>query len=204
MHVDCYNLFRQRCKASDSLYRLWLSAAWRRPWLSAPSLRLAPDADVNETMQLAAAACSLPQLTAVPAEILHMIGEYAQPSPLSRYRTVIDLAADWNGRELSWQPSLPLSKIASWERDRHAVVKSDLLPIVKITIDCWGLKRIERLTDYPPFAGNRSDTEVYIIETQDRLRDVTVQFQVRGTIDYHILIKSTALLTDRNSRAWLV
>lgn len=130
-------------------------------------------------MRLAATACSLPQLAAVPAEILQIIGAYAQPSPLSRYRTVIDLAADWSGRELSCQPSLPLSEIALWERDGHAVVEGDLDPVVKITIDCWGLKRIERLTDYPPFAGNRSDTEVYIIETQDRLRDVRVQFQVR-------------------------
>ncbi|KAM0478576.1 hypothetical protein ACHAPX_005165 [Trichoderma viride] len=177
IHTDCYNLFRQQCTASDSLYRLWLTAAWRRPWHGAPSFRLAPDADAIKTMRLAATACSLPQLAAVPAEILQIIGAYAQPSPLSRYRTVIDLAADWSGRELSCQPSLPLSEIALWERDGHAVVEGDLDPIVKITIDCWGLKRIERLTDYPPFAGNRSDTEVYIIETQDRLRDVRVQFQ---------------------------
>lgn len=108
-----------------------------------------------------------------------MIGEYAQPSPLSRYRTVIDLAADLNSQELSRQPSLPLSEIASWERGGHAVVNKSLPPIVRITIDCWGLKRIERLADNPPFAGKRSDAEVYIIETQERLRDVTVQFQVR-------------------------
>ncbi|EHK48111.1 hypothetical protein TRIATDRAFT_165237, partial [Trichoderma atroviride IMI 206040] len=177
IHVDCYNLFRQRCKAGDSLHRLWLTAAWRRPWHGAPSFRLAPDADANKTMQLAATACSLPQLTALPAEILHIIGAYAQPSPLSRYRTVIDLAADWDGRALSWQPSLPLSRIVSWERDSNAVVESGLVPIVRITIDCWGLKRIEKLADYPPFAGKRSDTEVYIVQRQDRLGDVMVQFQ---------------------------
>ncbi|KAK1244955.1 hypothetical protein MKX08_004584 [Trichoderma sp. CBMAI-0020] len=177
LHVDCYHLFRQRCKAGHPLHRLWLTAAWRRPWHGAPSLRLAPDADANKTMQLAATACSLPQLTALPAEILHIIGEYAQPSPLSRYRAVIDLASDWDGRALGWQPPLPLSKIASWDRDGHAVVENGLSPIVKITIDCWGLKRIERLTDDPELAGNRSDTEVYIIETQHRLRDVMVHFQ---------------------------
>lgn len=132
-------------------------------------------------MQLAATACSLPQLTTIPAEISHLIGEYVQSSPLSRYRTVIDLAADSNSKELSWQAPQLLSKIASWERGGKAVVESILPPIIRITIDCWGLKRIERLGENPPFAGKRSDTEVYIIETQERLRDVTVQFQVRDT-----------------------
>ncbi|PTB43012.1 hypothetical protein M441DRAFT_56047 [Trichoderma asperellum CBS 433.97] len=177
IHVDCYNLFRLHCNNNDSLYRLWLTATWRRPWHGAPSLRLFPDVDASKTMQLAATACSLPQLTAVPAEILHMIGEYAQPSPLGRYRAIIDLAADLNSQEQSWPQSLPLSEIASWERGGHAVVNESLHPIVRITIDCWGLKRIERLVDNPPFAGKRSDTEVYIIEAQERLRDVTVQFQ---------------------------
>ncbi|KAL7924041.1 hypothetical protein ACQKWADRAFT_35977 [Trichoderma austrokoningii] len=176
IHVDCYNLFRQRCKTSDALYRLWLTAAWRKPWNRAPS-RLAPDVDASKTMLLAATACSLPQLTAVPAEILQIIGAYAQPSPLGRYRAVIDLAAGWNGRAPTWLPSLPLSKIASWERDGRAVVEGNLAPIVKMTIDCWGLKRIERLTDYPPFTGKRSDTEVYIIETDERLKDAMVRFQ---------------------------
>jgi hypothetical protein len=154
-------------------------------------------------MQLAATACSLPQLAAVPAEILHIIGTYAQPSPLSRYRTVIDLAADWNGRALSWQPSLPLSNIALWDRDSRDVVEGNLSPIVKITIDSSGLKRIETLTDYPPFVNKRSDTEVYIIDTHERLGDLRVQFHVRDTIA-HDTFAYIALLTKQNSRAWLV
>lgn len=150
-------------------------------------------------MQLAATACSLPQLTAVPAEILHLIGEYAQPSPLDRYRAVIDLAADLNSQEQSRQQSLSLSEIASWERGGHAAVNKSPHPIVRFTIDCWGLKRIERLADNPPFAGKRSDTEVYIIETLERLRDVAVQFQVSYTRSYSSMYAT--LLTNR-SRVW--
>ncbi|RFU77896.1 hypothetical protein TARUN_4294 [Trichoderma arundinaceum] len=180
VHADCFNLFRRSCADGIGLRRLVLAAIWRNPWRDAPTFKVSPEVDVLEMIRLAARACDLPKLMSMPPEIKCMIWQDAfdQPSQIARYQSVLSLAADSCDQDFDQQSSVSIRNVASWERGGRPVVeKEDASPFIRITIDNRGVKCIERLKQRPAFLHQRSDTELYIVETQETLADIMVQFQ---------------------------
>lgn len=181
IHTDCFNLFRQSCKDDYAVHRLLLAAVWRSPWEGAPKFELAAAPDVAGLIRLAAKAGNLPQLESMPMELKCMVWQElsAQPSTITRFQSVISLAANSSRQDFCQEASISISRVASWERgEGPANEEEDLPPVVRITIDCQGVKRIERLAQKPDLISQQSDTELYIVENQEILADVEVQFQV--------------------------
>ncbi|KAL7944595.1 hypothetical protein V8C42DRAFT_325295 [Trichoderma barbatum] len=180
IHTGCFNLFQQNCTDGNEVRRLLLAAVWRSPWENAPKFKLTTNPDIAGLVQLAAKACNLPQLESMPTELKRLVCRelLTQPSIITRYQSVISLAADSSRQDFDEQASLPIGKVASWERgERPTSEEGDHLPVIRITIDCQGVKRIERLAQKPELLSQRSDTELYIVESQEALVDLKVQFQ---------------------------
>ncbi|UKZ46823.1 hypothetical protein TrVGV298_001033 [Trichoderma virens] len=180
LHSECYRIFRRNCPDADALRRLLLAAIWRSPWKWAPKFGLNTNTDAASLAQLAATACHLPQLVSMPTELKRMVGQelLTQPSVLIRYHSTMSLAADSSRRPYDEQASMSISKAASWERGQGPSGEiEDLPPIIRITIDCQGVKRIERFAQRPEWDFRQSDTELYIMESQEALANVQVQFQ---------------------------
>jgi hypothetical protein len=69
---------------------------------------------------------------------------------------------------------VPLSEIVSWERGGLPTLAAEnastALPrIIRLTIDLDGLKKIERLSEVPPFGRERYDDRVFVLRRRTTL-----------------------------------
>lgn len=180
LHTECFNLFRRNCPDDKVAPRLLLAGRWRSPWEGAPKFILTVKSDVTSLIRLAAIACNLPQLEMMPMELKRLVFEelITQPCALTRYYSVVSLAADSTRRPLDEQFTMPIAKVAHWERGQGPASEEEVLPpIIRIIIDSQGISRIERLAKRPEALSQPSDTELYIVESQETLKHVQVQFQ---------------------------
>ncbi|KAL7914516.1 hypothetical protein GGI35DRAFT_148193 [Trichoderma velutinum] len=180
IHTECFNLFRRNCPDNQAAPRLLLAAVWRSPWEGAPKFLLTTKPDVTSLIRLAAISCNIPPLELMPAELKRLVWEelITQPCAITRYHSVISLAADSTRQPLDQQISMPIAKVAHWERGQGPASEEDVLPpVIRITIDYQGISRIERLGQKPTALSQQSGTELYIVESQETLELVEVQFQ---------------------------
>jgi hypothetical protein len=181
LHTECFNLFRRNCPDDQVAPRLLLAGRWRSPWEGAPKFILTVKSDVTSLIRLAAIACNLPQLELMPMELKRLVFEelITQPCALTRYYSVVSLASDSSRRPLDEQFTMPIAKVAHWERGQGPAKEEEVLPpVIRIIIDSQGISRIERLAKRPEALSQPSDTELYIVESQETLKHVQVQFQV--------------------------
>ncbi|KAL7932360.1 hypothetical protein V8C35DRAFT_308166 [Trichoderma chlorosporum] len=180
IHTDCFNLFRRSCTDEQAIHRLLLAAVWRSPWAGAAKFEVATTYDVTGLIQLAAKACDMPRLETMPTELKGLVWQelITQPSTVTRYHSVMSLAADSSRQDFNQQATVPIGNVGPWERGQApANEEQDLAPFIRITIDSQGLKRIERLAQRPELISQASDTELYIVENQADLESIKVQFQ---------------------------
>ncbi|PNP59335.1 hypothetical protein THARTR1_00825 [Trichoderma harzianum] len=180
IHPECFNLFRRNCPDAQAGPRLLLAGRWRSPWEGAPKFILSVKCDVTGLTRLAAIVCNMPQLELMPTELKRLVWEElaTQPCALTRYYSVVSLATDACRQPLDGQTSMPIAKVAHWERGQGPASEEDVLPpVIRIIIDCQGISRIERLAKRPEAYSQPSDAELYIVESQETLKHVEVQFQ---------------------------
>ncbi|QYT02936.1 hypothetical protein H0G86_009918 [Trichoderma simmonsii] len=92
--------------------------------------------------------------------------------------------AAWISRT-SPQPvrAMPLRSVLSWERDgelRRVEPSSPPLPVIKLTIDCEGIRRMERLPARPQYSklwSRPANHLAYIVEDEASLEGVKVQLK---------------------------
>ncbi|KAI5467578.1 hypothetical protein BGZ63DRAFT_449696 [Mariannaea sp. PMI_226] len=179
VHADCLRLFTRTCRSDDGIHRLWIAACWRRPWFEADPLNLSPGMDIIAAMHRAADVCEMPQLRSMPNEISQMIWNQTPTISLWRYSSVLQLAAALSETNQIGQILAYLGDVFSWQRGSAPVIeRCSAKPIVRLTIDAQGLRKIERLSEMPKVGKFRSENMVYIVRPIPDLAGVLVTFRV--------------------------
>ncbi|KAL1844965.1 hypothetical protein VTK73DRAFT_1420 [Phialemonium thermophilum] len=198
MHYDCHEIFMQAVASgsnsngnssnssnssdADELHvrqRLWMAAAWRKPWRHAQPLYFV-SYDFGEHFRRAASLCGLSFLVHLPPELLVMVRKYSDQSLFWRCISVFRLASSI--ATVSPQPlqSVGLGDILSWKRHGTLVrtTSSDSpLPVLRIVIDSEGILEVERLATWPEYTGSCESTRAYVVERQDRVSKWVAQIQ---------------------------
>lgn len=108
-----------------------------------------------------------------------MVHEHSSTSLFWRYSAALDLA-----RVLHAVPpnnlSVPLLKVKAWERGARPEVEEipDRPHDVRLTIDSYGIRRIERLARGSWYQRRRTDHLAFVILEADKVQDITTHFKV--------------------------
>lgn len=167
--------------ADDKMDRLFTAATWRYPWKNVPAMKLEPslDLDGGRSLDLAAEICGMPNLLNLPFELAEMVRDFARPSTLWRFASVLNLVASLSVDPFSTMESIPLSDISSWERGSAPTTSpAGNDPVIRLTIDSRGLRMIERLPEMPNPAEFRTDSFAYAVEHEQVFKGVTADFSL--------------------------
>ncbi|KAM6520197.1 hypothetical protein FALCPG4_013750 [Fusarium falciforme] len=185
LHTECFNVFMQKCTATDKLERLACFATWREPWHASPSLGLRPRLDIKRAVHLAADLCDMQRLRSLPLEIAEMIQRLSESAVFWRYASVMEFvdraSTTWNTEKQALS-SYDIAQIDSWERGLSLILtrssrSSTPNAVIRIKIDSCGISSIERLLEAPSPSNSRSDSLAYIVEAEHSLRNTTVNFK---------------------------
>jgi hypothetical protein len=162
---------------------------WQRvPWtgISFPTRRLASNLPLACDLS-ALLGCAdrygLTQLRTLPVELLITIEEFSRPHLFWRCVASVDLATQLSaGTSLPLQ-SFRLSSVVSWDRGNAPVIAAKggddfTAPIIRLTIDSGGLRKLERLPERPPYEQRRFDESVFIVESQSHFGSTVAHFKV--------------------------
>lgn len=202
-HVDCYFLFLQKHSQPNALQSLWISAAWRYPWR--PRVRAVHKIDFEgHDLPLirpsVATALGMPKLASLPPTILQEIRAESSSSTLWSYSAIsflaesLSMAARRDGRRRCQVHKL--DEIEAWERGQPPA-KTDIASeskITKLTIDRHGIRKIERLSDWPQDDPWRSETRAYAFIDPSQAKQCRLQFKVCIIIPLQILLGSLTFL----------
>lgn len=161
--------------------RLWSAATWRYPWKNVPAMKLEPslDLDRGRSFELAAQVCGLPNLLGLPFELAEMVRDFARPSTLWRFASVLDLVESLSVDKYNTMNSIPLSDIKSWDRGSVPTLSAGTNdPIIRLTVDSRGLRTIERLPEMPAPTELRTDYYAYVVEHEQVFKEVTADFNL--------------------------
>ncbi|KAF4988065.1 hypothetical protein FGRMN_9985 [Fusarium graminum] len=166
IHSDCLGVFLQNGHQHDAWNRLWIMAAWQTPWQTPwigsehPQFHLEPE-DVSTSSSAVAQILGFPKLNLLPSEIIQAIRLHSIDSPLWRLRTAQRLALTASQDDFKGSASIQLSEIVSWARGREPITAkaSPQLPIVRFTLDAFGIQRIERLSSYSDYTNEQSSSD---------------------------------------------
>jgi hypothetical protein len=186
-HHHCFELFRQGCPTAvpDPLSRLWTLGAWRAPWCRArPAHLLSPPPVHRDILRTLPQTSGLGLLHALPTELLVTIHDYSRHSLLWRYVAVFRLAHDVSTTNPKPLLTFPLQRLSTWERDGIPQLMPESesaspLPTMRLTLDPTGISKVERLPGPPPYAGECSRAEAFIMEDAPSISGVTALFKVR-------------------------
>lgn len=128
-----------------------------------------------------AQAYGLPGFVRMPPEITQIIRDHSQSSLFWRLTAALDLAARFDDTPMSRLSSIPVRQVAEWERGCAPVQSHALthLPIIRLTVDARGIRKLERLpAGEPRYMSRKSDNAVFIIEDEGRFDGVAALFKV--------------------------
>ncbi|SPJ71509.1 uncharacterized protein FTOL_01237 [Fusarium torulosum] len=166
IHPDCLGLFLRDCQQPDAWNRLWILAAWQTPWQTPWNgsrylqFHLEPE-DISTSSLTVAQVLNFPKLTLLPSEIVQTIRLYSVDSPLWRLRTAQALAFSAPQDNSEDSTTITLTEIVSWTRGRGPTTTKVLPqpPIIRFTLDAFGIQRIERLSSYSNYTDEQSSSE---------------------------------------------
>ena len=180
-HSDCFEFIAQCCKLDDYLDYLWVVTAWRTPWRQAPHFRLKepvikPDWSVLDKLGIS--------LRSLPLEILQMIHKkYSTTSLVWRLNAASNLSRQLPTTLSADLLSIPLHAVVAWKRGGQPITEqivNQIAPVIRLTIDSWGIQEVERLPGNPECRGRRTDGLVFIILDQKSLKGITACFKVKA------------------------
>lgn len=181
-HLECFELFTRTYTRVDALERLWREASWRKPWRQAPAIVLPEVTNVTSgAVTTVAKRYGLPELLRMPPEIRQLVRDYSQSSLFWRLIAALDLATQFDAIPLSNFSSIPLRQVAEWERGCVPIQSEalDHLPIVRLTIDSRGIRKLERQpAGEPRYSSRRFDNMVFVIEDEGCFDGVVALFKV--------------------------
>lgn len=175
VHNDCFDAVRPR-RMDDE--RLWIAAIRAAPWPHAPHLRLRRDyIPLDPSL---ADGLGMGGLRKLPSELLALVHERSPDSLFWRYNACLNTARSLRTcapEELSTS----VSKVLAWDRGTSASLVSQ--PIkhtkVRLTIDAFGLKRIEHFEEDTRYQTRRSTYNAFVILEPHEARSTKVHFKVK-------------------------
>ncbi|CAG9936468.1 unnamed protein product [Clonostachys rosea f. rosea IK726] len=183
VHSDCFVLFQRECALEDALDRLWVAVLSRSPWWFALNARVDGRADCPlELVHEKADKLGLSAWRLLPRELTDMIQDSSESALFWLYLSALSFIRDLSGEDSSdgsSHVSVPLSNVLAWTRGSAPIFTSDEEgpPIVRLTSDCRGLKRVERLDSKPLYQDWRSDTMEFAIQDANLIQSVIAQFK---------------------------
>lgn len=184
MHIECFELFARTYTHIDALERLWRATAWRKPWRDAPPVILAERTGVTSTaIATVAQKYDLLKLSRMPLEIRGMVRDYSGSALFWRLVAALDLAAQFEALPTKDFDYIPLCNVAGWERGRLPTQSTDLhhLPIIRLTIDSQGIRKLERLSASElRYSSRRFDNMVFVVKDEGCFKGVMMLFKVRS------------------------
>lgn len=179
IHYDCYIIFTKKCSVEgiDALCRLWILAAWRKPWRGAQPINL-PRAEIDkDVLRTTARFCGFPLLYKLPAELVEAIRGYSRHCLLWRCISALQLASHVSNTGPEPLLTVPLSEIRSWERNGklERVISPPGPFTIRLTIDSDG---VERLSRTPQYSGECYKHSVFIVERDTYISGVAAQLKV--------------------------
>lgn len=193
VHRDCVEILAQRCTTSIEamLPRLWIAVAWRKPWRNAPLLAhlTAPVIMDRDTLATICRLAGLPLLEKLPLELLEMVRDYSPHSLLWRCFPILQLAAHLSATPPEPLVTLPLANLLAWERGGKVKWTSSSQPPVhnsclRLAIDSFGIHTLERLPEWPAYAGESSTRRVFLIQDHSGITDVVAQLKIRTSLSH--------------------
>ncbi|KAM0344442.1 hypothetical protein ACHAPU_007626, partial [Fusarium lateritium] len=175
IHSDCLGVFLQNGQQHDAWNRLWILAAWQTPWQTPwngsehPQFYLEPE-DISTSGSTLAQVLGFPKLNLLPSEIIQTIRLHSIDSPLWQLQTAQRLALTASQDVPKGSTSIRLSEIVSWTRGKEPITTkaSSQPPIVRFTLDAFGIQRIERLSSYSNYTDGQSSSESRVFAFVDQ------------------------------------
>ncbi|KAF5647563.1 uncharacterized protein FTJAE_1619 [Fusarium tjaetaba] len=181
VHANCYRVFQQSYRREDAMDAIWVASAWKSPWRYRPPQRK-PRLDLTDMTLVSiggpvAEAIGISGLALLPSEVLQMVRPYIPDNLLWRYSLIQNIAEEMlRPFQNPFEPQhdatrFALAAVKAWKRDSKGMdttcdeSKSESF-IVRLTVDCLGLKEIQRLHDWPEYDHTRSNTYTYVFFTQ--------------------------------------
>lgn len=118
----------------------------------------------------------------LPTELFEIIHQYSQTGLFWRYCALSKFT-----QQLPTLPdttvSFPLRKILAWKRGSLPEITDDNpSPIIRLTIDSLGIKKIESLARNPEFESWRTDYLAYIITDRSSVDGTVAHYKVREKV----------------------
>ncbi|CAG9986409.1 unnamed protein product [Clonostachys byssicola] len=176
-HSDCFNLWMRTMGNGDGLYKLWVAATWRYPWVNSPVLRLPPWDEPASYMGCATDVLEYPDLARLPLELKAAIVKFSGPTEIGRFASVLQLMSDM-AADRPFVATLPLGSIKYWNRgSRPRIFHASNGEVVQLIIDARGLMEIRWVTKPMEDFTVRSDDMLYITGPIEQFSRIEVAFQ---------------------------
>lgn len=160
-HHDCFSVFIQSCALPPRLAceRLWKVAIAKRPWplnyqnLPAFPLTGAYHIRCSEAVRKVASIYKMRRLATFPTELFERIRSYSSGEPIFwRAVTAMTVALSLSNFPAIDEQRVGLTKVSHWERG--GTIKSSgpegrSTDVLRITLDIDGVRKIERLPQWP-------------------------------------------------------
>ncbi|KAF5609153.1 uncharacterized protein FSUBG_4163 [Fusarium subglutinans] len=193
IHANCYRVFQQSYCREDAMEAIWVASAWKSPWRHRPARRK-PRLDLTDMTLVSiggpvAEAIGIPGLALLPSEVLQMVRFYIPNNLLWRYSLIQNISEEMSRPfQNPFEPQhdatrFALAAVKAWKRELKVADttrdESESEPfIVRLTVDCLGLKEIQRLKDWPEYNHIRSNTCAYVFFTQGQANGSFISFKV--------------------------
>ncbi|KAK7217874.1 hypothetical protein V2G26_005877 [Clonostachys chloroleuca] len=183
VHSDCFVLFQRECALEDALDRLWVAVLSRSPWWFSLNARVDGRADCPlELIYEKADKFGLSAWRLLPQELTDMIQHSSESALFWLYLSALSFIRDLPGEDSSdglSHVSVPLTNVLAWTRGSAPVItpEEEGPPILRLTSDCRGLKRVERLDSMPHYHDWRSDTMEFAIQDVSLVKSVIAEFK---------------------------
>ncbi|KAK3899000.1 hypothetical protein C8A05DRAFT_46825 [Staphylotrichum tortipilum] len=185
IHYDCIEILRRNCTTSlDAvLRRLWIVAAWRKPWRRAPLPRHLTHPVILDrgTLGTICRVSGFPQLQKLPLELLEMVRDCYPHTLLWRCFPILQLAAHLSVVPPEPLVTLPLADLLVWERgggfERVTGPRPAAHTALRLSIDSTGIHKVERLPSWPVYAGESSTRSAFIVQEQGDISDVVAHLK---------------------------
>lgn len=180
VHQDCLRLFKRHFRSADALDRLWVAAAWRYPWRSAPPVLLSREPASRGAIRKAAEIFDLAPLVPLPQELWGMIQEYSENHSFWRFVSVFDFVNRLRMTPAEPATSVALDKIVRWKRGSPPELSAGLggRQFIRLTIDSVGISEVERLPARSYKPEQPLHNLAFVTENEDRFNGVSAQFKV--------------------------
>lgn len=191
VHTDCVEFVKSKYKLDNHWSEdgrsywdhLWVLSAWRTPWRQAPNFRLEEKNFTPNVLMFDNLGYPLMKMKSLPLEVIQIIHEFSAASPLWRFTAASALPHRLPAASSDQLLTIHLSTLLSWDRGCQPVIAdigdtTSRLPIIRMTIDARGIKKVEQLPEQPRFTTWRTNTYVYVVLHRVHLGGIIAHFKV--------------------------